>query len=115
MNSLTEIANRHHFNKSFTTDMDTDQIGLDVITPATGKRVSVKGVLISTEATSGRVRIYFGDDADNDENTVATIYVNNNPGYVPTVLGGAVNAPLKVSSDLGGGNNYFLLVNYKEE
>lgn len=117
IDSLTGIANRHDFDKSFTTEFNADQIGVTLITPTSGKVLKITGVYINSEATSGYVRVFFSDDENDQENTVLSTMAGTSPtsGYVPLVIRGDRNAVLKVSSTLGAGQNYFILVNYKEE
>lgn len=115
--SLTGIANRHDFDKTLTVEYDNDQTGATIFTPTSGRVAKIVGIYVGTEqASSGSVRIFFSDDENDQENTVYKVYAaDENPGYIPLVIRGDRNAVLKVTSDLGVGQNYFILVNYKEE
>ena len=112
LDSPVTIANRHDFETSFTSEYDTNKTALTIITPTTGKIVGVKGIYINTEGNSGYIRVYFGTSG----NSIFTIYAGATPasGYVPLVIDGSVNETIKVTSTVGNGNNYYLLVNYKE-
>jgi len=111
--SQTGIANRHDFTHSFTNEYDMNETGETIITPTTGKSLSVKGVYINTEGNSGYIRVYFGTSGD----SVFTIYPTATPasGYVPVNITGSRDETLKITSTAGNGNNYYVLVNYKEE
>jgi len=110
--SQTDIANRHDFQNSYTTEFDNNQTAATIITPTSGTYISVKGIYINTEGNSGYIRVYFGTSTD----SVFTIYAGATPasGYIPVTIDGALNEPLKVTSTVGNGSNYFLLVNYRE-
>jgi hypothetical protein len=116
IDSQTTVANRHDFEYTFTNEYDKNQTAKTIITPTTGKRIKVTGVSLSTEgaSTAGqKVRIYFATSAD----TVATIYCTNavqNTKVDPIVVTGGVNEPVKITSNLGDDQNYYIAVNYKE-
>lgn len=112
IDSQTIIANRHDFQSSYTNEFDDNQTAATIITPTTGKYLSIKGIYINTEGNSGYIRVYFATSAD----TVFTIYAGATPasGYIPVTIDGAVNEVLSVTSTVGKDNNYFLLVNYRE-
>jgi len=114
MDSLTTIANRHDTTATFTAEYDENVTAKSVITPTSGKRVLVHGVTLSTEgatAAGAQVRLYFATSAD----TAATIYITNavqNTSISPILVSGAVDEPLKLTSTLGAGKNYYFSVNY---
>lgn len=112
LDSQTTIANRHDFDTSYTNEFDNNQTAATIITPTTGKLVHAKGIYINTEGNSGYIRVYFGTSG----NSIFTIYAGATPasGYVPLSIEGSVNETIKVTSTVGAGNNYYLLVNYKE-
>ena len=114
--SQTAILNRHTFDKSYTNEFDTNQTGITIITPTSGKFLEITGAYINSEATSGYVRIYFSDDESDQENTILKTFAGTSPtsGYLPIIIRGDRNAVLKIDSTLGSGSNYFVLVNYKE-
>lgn len=116
LDSQTGILNRHDFDKSYTSEFDTNQSGITVITPTSGKFLHIVGAYINSEATSGYVRIYFSDDENDVENTVLKTFAATSPtsGYIPIVMNGDRDAVLKIESTLGNGQNYFVLINYKE-
>ncbi len=114
MDSLTTIANRQGFTKTFTAEYDTNQSGATLITPTAGKFLEVSGVYISTDSTDGHVRVYFSDDENDAVDTVLISYGVDSNNYVPLLKRGDVNAVLKFDSDLGADDNFFILVNYKE-
>lgn len=111
-NSQTDIANRQDFEISFTSEFDTNQSAATIITPTAGKRLSVKGIYINAEAVSGDIRIYFPTSA----NTIMKSFAANTPctGYVPLFVEGQRNEVIKMTSNLGADQNYFVLINYKE-
>lgn len=117
MESLTTIANRHSFSNTFTTEYDEDVTAKTIITPTTGKAITVLSAHLSTEGgTSGgeKVRLYFATSAD----TIGTIYVTNavqNTALDNILITGAINEPVKITSNLGVGKNYFISVSYREE
>lgn len=117
IDSQTAIMNRHDYEETLTVEYDNDQSGGVILTPGAGKTLKVVGALISTEGTTGSVRVHFDDDEDDQVNTVVELYAATagSTGYVPLIMRGDRNATLKVSSTLGAGNNYFILVNYEEE
>lgn len=113
--SLTGIANRHDFDKTFSAEYEADQTGLTIITPTSGKTLKIVGVYVSNESTDGKVRIYFNDDENDAIQTVCTIFGADSNNYIPCLVRGDRDAVLKVDSTLGGTDNFFILVNYKEE
>lgn len=113
--SQTGIANRHDFNKTFSAEYDTNQSGATLVTPSSGKVLKVVGVYVSTESTDGKCRVYFSDDESDQTQTVATFFAADNAVYVPCVVRGDQNAVLKFDSTYGADDNFFVLVNYKEE
>jgi hypothetical protein len=99
------------FSNSFTNEYDMNLTNETVITPTTGKGIAVKGVYVTTEGTSGYVRVLIGSD------TVCTLHAKATQGtsYVPMYVAGAVDIPVKITSTLGEGNNFFVLINYSEK
>ena len=109
--SQTEIQNRHDFNLSFTNEYDTNNTNTTILTPSSGKSLKISGYMINTEGTSGIVKLHFLASA----NTVGKMFaVNGNSGYVPIVVQGQRNETLRLTSDLGADQNFYILVNYKE-
>lgn len=113
--SLTGIANAHNFDKTFTAEYDTNQSGVTLITPTTGKYLKVVGVYIQSESTDGKVRVYFSDDENDAVQTVLTAFGAGSDGLVPVLVKGDRDAVLKFDSTLGADDNFFILVNYTEE
>lgn len=116
--SMTSIANRHDFDNTFTNAYNSSQTAATVITPTTGKLLKIAGVYISAVGASADnyIRLYFSTTND----TVVVFYPNAESGaassiYVPLVVWGQINEPLKITSNLGLDKNYFISVNYKEE
>ena len=118
--SLTTIKNNHDFDTTFTNEYTENQTAATIITPTSGKSLKITGVYISTEGATTigqKIRLYFATTGD----TVATFF----PGAVTSqestieidsiLVRGAIDETLKITSDLGAGKNYFILVNYKEE
>ena len=108
--SATEIANRHSFTGTFTNEWDGNLTATSIITPPTGRKLAVKGVYVSTEGTSGRIRLYFTGD------TVFSFTPTSGCGtiYVPLFKTGDVNEALKITTTLGADKNFFVLVHYSE-
>ena len=115
--SQTTILNRHSFKKSFTAEFDANQSAAELLAPSSGKTLKITGISIITEASAGGVRLYFGDDEEDQVNTVYKLFAATNPatGYIPLSLKGDRDAPLLMDTDLGPSENYFILVNYSEE
>jgi len=114
--SITAIQNRHDFDKTFTAEYDANQTGATLITPTSGRLLKIAGVHIGMDSTDGSVRVYFSDDENDQINTCLEVYgADDNPGYVPMVIRGDRNAVLKFDSDLGADDNFFILINFKEE
>lgn len=105
----TTIANAQHYSDTFTNQYDTQQTDLAIITPGSGESLSVKGVYVSTEATSGLIRFKLGT------NTVFTLFANAQPGYVPLNVSGGVDEALTMTSALGADKDYFVAVNYRSD
>lgn len=113
--SLTGVANRHDYDKTFTAEYDVDLSAQTLITPTSGKVLKITGVYISTESTDGKVRVYFSDDENDTVQTVVTAFGAGSNSYVSCVVRGDRDAVLKCDSTLGAQDNFFVLVNYKEE
>ena len=115
--SQTAIANRKDFTNTFTAEYDGDQTAVDIITPSAGASIKVTGIYLSTEgATSAgqKVRVYFGTSND----TAGTIYCTNavqNTSIGDVIVEGAPDEPVKLTTNLGIGKNYYIAVNYREE
>jgi len=109
LESLTTVANRQGFTTTFTNEYSGNQSAATIITPTSGKKLSIKGVYVGTGATSGKVRLYF----DTSANTAVTLYAADEPGYIPLFVEGAVNEVLKITTTFGD-NLYFVLINYTE-
>ena len=116
--SQTAIANRHDFDKTFTAEYSANQTEGVLITPTTGKSLKIVGVHVTTEATSGKVRIWFDNDVDGNENTIATGYATDGGGTVIVqdnmVVRGARDEQLLITSTFGA-SSYFVAIDFKEE
>ena len=113
--SMTAIDNDRDYDTTFTAEYDTNQTGVTLITPTSGKLLKVVGVYISTESTDGKVRVYFSDDENDATQTVVTAFGDGTGGLIETLVRGDRDAVLKFTSTLGADDNFFILVNYKEE
>ena len=115
--SLTNIANKNAFDKTFTAEYDKDHAALTLITPTSGKKIKVTGVRISTEgatAAGAKIRVYFATSG----NTVASFYITNavqNTDIEPIIVEGAVNEVLSMTSNLGDDKNFAITINYRLE
>lgn len=109
LDSQTLIANRQDFTNTFTDEYAADQTG-NTLFPNTGV-ISVKGVYISTKASTGYVRLTLDGD------TIVTFYPTSGTStmYVPTYKRSLKGSTVKITSTLGTDGNYFILVNYKVE
>lgn len=96
------------YDKTFTSEFDNNQTNANLLSPTSGTSLEIKGIYVTSEATSGLVRFLL------DSDTVATVYLNSQPGYIPTYKKGLRNSKLKITSTGGASNNYFVMVNYKE-
>lgn len=111
--SQTKIANDQHFDKTFTVEIAEASTAIEILTPTSGKSLAVKGVLMATNDSAGRIRLYFQNDEDGNENTVAILYADDQPGYVPLLVKGDPDEKLYADSTVD--DVAFILVNYKEE
>jgi len=111
--SQTDIANSQDYDTTFTNEYSFDQTNGTILTPTSGKRLAIKGVYVGTTATTGECRLIIADSTGTD--TVVDFFGNAQVGYIPVLIKGNRNAPLKVTSTLGADKNYFILVNYREE
>lgn len=110
LESQTTLANRQGFSTTYTNEFDQPKSALTIITPTTGSRISVKGIYVGTNGTTGKVRVYFPTSA----NTVANIYAADGGGYIPMIVEGAVNEALKITSTTAAAEPYYVHVNYTE-
>lgn len=110
--SLTALANATGYDTSFTSEFSVDQTNNTIITPTSGTRLEIKGVYIATTATTGEARLIIADSTGTD--TVVDFFANSQAGYIPLIIKGNRNAPLKITSTYGADKNYFVLVNYRE-
>lgn len=109
--SLQASTERHDFDTSYTNEFDNDQSNADIITPAAGKALRIASIAITTEATSGSLRLKIGS------NTLFTYFAssgNNGSGLIQLTREGGNDEAVKLTSTLGAGSNYFVLVNYEE-
>lgn len=121
--SQTAIANRHDFDKTFTAAYEGNQTDLTILTPESGKSLAIKGVYLSCEgggAAGSYAQIRFTTDEDGNANTVFRndIFASNSGwmgNYIPMLIRGDRNAPLKLTASVGAGFTIFVLINYKEE
>lgn len=121
--SQTAIINRHDYDRTFTATYEGNQTNLTILTPESGKSLAIKGVYLSCEgggAAGSYAQIHFITDEDGNANTVFRndIFGANSGwmcNYVPMLLRGDRNAPLKLTTSVGAGTTVFVLVNYKEE
>lgn len=103
--------------KTFTAEYDADQDGAVMIMPKPGKSIKVISVYISAEGAldiDKKIRIAF--EASN--NSVCTFFVGVEPssfGMGRMKVKGSQSEPLKIFSDLGGGQQYFVAIDYREE
>jgi hypothetical protein len=117
LDSLTNIANRHDFDTTFTSEYDNDQTANNIITPAAGKLLKIVSVYISTlggGSAGQKIRLYFGTSLD----TAITFFPTTTPATLQidsVLIKGQRNEPLKITTNLGVGKNYFIAVNYKNE
>ena len=113
MRSQTAILNDRDFTNTFTNEYDNPINQLTIITPTTGKKLVIIGVYISTEATSGTIRLRFNTSA----NLVAKIYPSAGitvSGYIPLFVEGNVDEVLSMTATTASDENYYIIVNYKE-
>lgn len=113
--SQTTIANRHTFTDTYTNELDSNQTNKAIITPTTGKQIVVTGVYFSTEgatAAGNMVSLLLGTD------TVFKVHPTTTPMQThtgPIIVWGDVDAPLKITSNLGDSKSYFIAIDYREE
>jgi len=108
------ITPKHHFDDSHTVEFDSPASDETLITPPTGKYVSVKDVFCVSEATSGAVTLKFATS----NNTVAKFYMaaNKNHYKIGAIsIDGAADEVLSMDATTAAGSNYLIIVNYTFE
>lgn len=121
--SQTQAANDTHFDKTFTNEIEGNQSGTTILTPTSGTALAIKGIYVNVDgggAAGSTVRLYFSDDENNQVNTVyfTKIFAANSgwlTGYIPMLIKGDKDAPLKMDATVGAGIDIYVMVNYREE
>lgn len=111
--SQTKVLNDMHFDKSATVQIDEQSTDIVILTPSTGKSIAIKGVLLTSDASSGQVRLHFAADEDGNANTIAVLYVDGESGYLPLIMKGDPNEPVYVDTTTAG--PHYIHINYREE
>ena len=115
IHSQTKIANDQHFTTSATIEIDETSDDIEVLTTSSSTAsIAVKGVFLSSDAASGRIRLFFQNDEDSAENTIAVLYADGEAGYIPVLVKGDPGESVYVDTDIAVGPN-FVLINYREE
>jgi hypothetical protein len=100
--------------QTHTAEYDADQSGALIVTPSKGRKLKVTGVSISTEGASDgerKIRLSIG------KRLICSYF----PSTVPDSyeirdlsIKGKTDEPILLVSTLGGGQRYFLAINYSE-
>lgn len=105
------LVSRGHGKTTFTEEYTDNQTNLTIITPASGKKIDIVGVLIVTDATTGDVLLDFATSGKK----VMRLYASAFARVVSfdMHIEGAVDEVLTLNTTTGA-NNVFVLVNYRE-
>jgi len=108
----SEVLSRHDFNATYTNEYNTNQTNLSVISPTGQKKIKVAGgyVSLSGTATTGYVKLGFFD------NTVIKVFAGSGTyfDFSNILVFGEQGGSLKLTSTLGNGINFLVVVNYEE-
>ena len=115
MRSTETILNSSYIEKTFTLTVDnaTTGTGLTIITPTTGKAITVVGYYVSTAAV-GQVSLRFLTSGDTIGATESVAAGTTTPGYIPCLVTGAINEVVTLISTVTDQNKVFVSVNYNE-
>lgn len=114
INPLPVNVTNNSFGLQTATIEKTGPGTITIVTPAAGKRIAVRGVMITMEpATGAEVDIRFAVS----NKLIHKVYRGDQAGdYVELNLEGAVNeAVASVLTGIGSGQKAFYLVNYQEK
>lgn len=104
------LVSRGHGKSTFTAEYTANQTNLAIITPMTGKKLAVVGVLIATDSITGDVNLDFLTSGKK----VMPLYAST---FSRTInddihIEGAVDEVLTLNSTTGA-SNVFIMVNYR--
>lgn len=105
------LVSRGHGKTTFTEEYTAAQTNTTIITPASGKKIDVVGVLIVTDATTGDVTLDFTTSGIKVMRLYASAFARmvSDDMHVE----GAIDEVLTLNTTTGT-NNVFILVNYRE-
>ena len=100
------------FLNTFSRVYTSNQTNLNIITPASGKKLCVHGVIVATDSNTGDVSLDFATS----NIPVSRLYATRHQQQVAIHLHieGAVNEPLTLNTTTGN-NDLFIAVSYIEE
>ena len=96
---------------TFTAEYTSNQTNNDIITPSSGKRISVIGGLTVTTASSGEIRLDFPTSNKPIWRHYASKF--SEAGAWKLNLTGAVNEPVRLNTTTGT-EKVFIMINYRE-
>jgi len=96
---------------TFTAEYTSDQTDVDIITPSSGKRISVISGITTTDATSGVIKL----DFPTSNKPIWRHYASavKEVGAWKLNIIGAVNEPVRLNTTTGA-NSVFIVINYRE-
>ncbi|RLF29888.1 MAG: hypothetical protein DRJ99_03240 [Thermoplasmata archaeon] len=104
------IANEVGMN-TFTAEYTSNQTNQDIITPSSGKRISVIGGLTVTTASSGEIKLDFPTSNKPIWRHYASKF--SQAGLWKLNITGQVDEPVRLNTTTGS-ENVFLMINYRE-
>lgn len=105
------LVSRGHGKSTFTAEYTANQTNLAILTPASGKKLAVVGVLIATDSITGDVNLDFITSGKKVMPLYASAFARTINDDVH--IEGAVDEVLTLNSTTGA-NNVFIMVNYRE-
>ncbi len=108
----TSIATADEVGMStFTAEYTSNQTDLDIITPSSGKRISVIGGLTVTTASSGEIRLDFPTSNKPIWRHYASKF--SEAGAWKLNITGAIDEPVRLNTTTGT-EKVFIMINYRE-
>ena len=96
---------------TFTLEYSGNQTNVDILTPTSGKRLQILGLVITTDDST----FVFTLDFATSTKTVFKAFTSDDLGDLPTMnVFGNVDEPLRLNVSDTVGQDWFVLVNYAE-
>lgn len=104
------LVSRGHGKSTFTEEYTAAQTNTAILTPASGKKLAVVGVLLSTDANTGVISLDFATSAKKVFRLYASAFAESVEDDLH--IEGATDEALTLNSTTGT-SNVFVLVNYR--